>query len=157
MAKKQKVYIVVSIAYDYNDEFYSSHEDNPGSTVKAYRDKKKAEDECARLNKAHLQSIEAGGLYKWAYDSLETVLTWWIGSKDVDKRPELKQLFWDMGCRPEHDAEQWKGPEDISDDYITETMDFKELDGTDEQWAELVKLLSFCEGYKVEEVEMEDG
>lgn len=44
------VYVVCSIDYDYNDEYYYTNGEDSGSPIKVFTDRERAEDECERKN-----------------------------------------------------------------------------------------------------------
>jgi len=48
---ENKVFTIVRIEWQYNDEYYYTGEGNGGNAVAVWRDKARAEEECRRLNR----------------------------------------------------------------------------------------------------------
>lgn len=83
-----KIYIIQSIGWEYNDEYYYRHEDESGTPKKAYKTAEKAEEECLKLNISTYDQISSSS-YK--------NISHFIASDDLEE--EVKEELEQFGCK----------------------------------------------------------
>jgi rubredoxin len=69
----EKLYVVVSVGFNYNDEIHSSYDGDAGTPIKAFRNKKSAEDYASELERKKFSGLE---LREYCYDLNDLVDDW---------------------------------------------------------------------------------
>lgn len=164
-----KLYIIVDITFDYNDEIYSSVEGNGGEPIRAFKKREKAQAACRQLNFEKLRGLnlneycygiddicnDSRALYKLLHGEPEEIL---LESKVLDVTckkcnkpiPYIESSFCTF-CGSEitfHTVKTKKTVGHDSDDFTIPS------DLSDEKLVEVLNLINI-EFYKVVDIDQE--
>lgn len=108
-------YVVASVYYNYNDEYYYSEDENVGTAVKVFDNIQNAK---SFANRKTMQELKGLDLSEYCYDHAS-----WDGVVDQDKLVQFKEIASKIDNTFDYDNKLFTIPQDVKGEDLRELFE----------------------------------